>query len=407
MNHYATRMYFEQGGRHLWMAKELKDQGYEPAIFCADKVHNAQDQVVLSKDYQIEESKDIPFIFFKTRPYADNGLARIGNMFDFYRGLRKHYREIGRTIQKPDVILASSVHPLTLIAGLHIGKKLKVPCLCEVRDLWPESIVAYGKLKKNSLLAKVLYAGEKWIYKKADGVIMTFQGGARYIADKGWDREIPLEKVHYINNGVLLQEFDANAEKYQWVDQELTDTPFPIIYTGSIRPVNDIGMLLDTARILKDSGYDQIRFFIYGDGTEREALEQKVLKERLSNVVLKGSVEKKYIPSILKQGWINILHNKSTILNKYGQSQNKYFEYMAAGRYILQTYTAGFSELEKEQCGTLVSSQTPEEIAKAIRQICQMDQEAYQKACEKTRKLAESYDFRLLTKKLITIVEEL
>ena len=45
-------------------------------------------------------------------------------------------------------------------------RNLKIPCICEVRDLWPESIAAYGALKRNSLVAKILYQGEKWICKK-------------------------------------------------------------------------------------------------------------------------------------------------------------------------------------------------------------------------------------------------
>lgn len=49
---------------------------------------------------------------------------------------------------KPDVLIASSVHPLTLLAGLSLKKKYSIPCVCEVRDLWLESIVSYGQTKK-------------------------------------------------------------------------------------------------------------------------------------------------------------------------------------------------------------------------------------------------------------------
>lgn len=407
MNHYATRMYFEQGGRHLWMATELKKQGYEPIIFCADKAHNSKDEIHVSGKYSVKQYHSIPFIFFKTSPYQGNGFSRIRNMFDFYRGLMKNYYEIALKIWKPDIIVASSVHPLTLVAGIRIAKKLNIPCLCEVRDLWPESIVAYGKLKKNSLIAKLLYAGEKWIYKKADGVIMTVPGGQQYILDKKWENQIPLKKIHYINNGVILREFDRNMAENVWQDDDLIDSRyFRVIYTGSIRPVNDLGILLDSAKMLQELGYDNIRFLIYGDGTEREALETRLITEGIHNVIFKGSVEKKYIPSILKRGNINILHNRSTELNKYGQSQNKYFEYMAAGRYIVQTCPVGFSELEQEGCGSVVSEQTPWEIAKAITDVYDMDLESYEKACKKTRELAEYYDFHILTKKLISLVEE-
>ena len=49
---------------------------------------------------------------------------------------------------KPDIIIASSVHPLTMVAGIKIARKLKIPCICEIRDLWPEAIFSFGKLKE-------------------------------------------------------------------------------------------------------------------------------------------------------------------------------------------------------------------------------------------------------------------
>lgn len=405
INHYATRMFFEQGGRHLWMATELKKQGYEPIILCADRVHNGKEIVPVKEGYTVKQYHGIPFLFFKTRPYDGNGGSRVANMWDFYHGLMKHYYQISRKIWKPDVILASSVHPLTILAGIRMAKKMRIPCISEVRDLWPESLVAYGSLKKNSPVAKALYAGEKWLYKKSDAVIITFEGGHAYIQDKGWEKEIPLSKVHYINNGVDVHEFERHMVDYVWPDSQLTDGNYHVTYTGSLRRVNDVGILLDAAKIIEERGISDIEFLIYGEGNEREALEARVKDEQISNVYIKGPVEKKYIPYILRQSHINILQNASTILDKYGQSQNKYFEYMAAGRFIIQTYKTGYNVLERENCGILVENQTPEEIANAIIMVYNMPMEDYQRACEKTRALADEFDFAVLTGKLIEIIE--
>ena len=38
-NHYATNMYFDNGGRHYWFAKYLKQADYNPVIFCANTLH--------------------------------------------------------------------------------------------------------------------------------------------------------------------------------------------------------------------------------------------------------------------------------------------------------------------------------------------------------------------------------
>lgn len=405
INHYATRMFFEHGGRHLWMAIELKKQGYEPVIICADRVHGGDEIVPVKRGYAIRHYHQIPFLFFKTCPYGKNGVARIVNMWDFYHGLMKYYRDIVQRIWKPDVILASSVHPLTMVAGIRIGKRLGVPCISEVRDLWPESLVAYGIIKKNNPLTGILCKGEKWIYKKSAAVIMTVEGGRQYIRDKGWEKEIPLKKIYYINNGVVLHEFEQNVAEYNWDDPKLNDGSYKVSYAGSIRKVNNIGLLLDAAKLIKLQGISDIQLLIYGDGDEQKALEERIWREQIDNVVFPGRVDKKYIPHILRQSDINLLHEQTTDINRYGKSQNKFFEYLAAGRYIIQTCKTNYNLLEKENCGLVLEEQTPEAIAKAILKVYNMSIGEYQDACERTRLLAKGFDYSLLTAKLIKVIE--
>jgi glycosyltransferase involved in cell wall biosynthesis len=408
LNHYASNMYYNEAGRHFWLAEHLIKKGYHPTIFCASTRHNT-DQNVETGDqkFLINTKENIPFVFIKTPSYNGNGYLRIKNMFAFYRNLFSVSKKYIKLEGKPDLILASSVHPLTLVAGIKIAKKLDVPCICEVRDLWPESLVAYGAIKRESLIAKLLYRGEKWIYKKADAVVMTWAGGAQYIRDQQWDQEIDLSKVVHISNGVVLETFDQNVNSHVWDDPDLDDSNYQnVIYAGSIRKVNDLGMLLDAAKIIERTGNSKIRFLIYGDGDEREALISRCHREGISNVMFKGRVEKKYVPSILKRASINLLHNQSTSLDQYGQSQNKFFEYLAAGRCIVQTYTTRFSICEEYSCGVSASVQNAEEIARAIISIS-TDEARQREMGRRAREAAAQFDFGLLTDRLIDLIERL
>ena len=405
MNHYATNMYFNKGGRHYWFAENLIKKGYEPTIFCSNIRHNTFDVIdVGSRLYSTEVEENIPFVFIKTPEYKGNGKARIINMMTFYKNLFPVAKEYSMKYGKPDVILASSVHPLTLVAGIKIAKKFNIPCICEVRDLWPESIVAYGSLNRNSLIAKLLYQGEKWIYKKANSIIMTWEGGSQYIKDQGWDNQIDLNKVKHISNGVIIDSFDMNSKENQIEDTDLNDKGYKnLVYAGSIRKVNNLGLLLNAAKKIQQTD-QQIRFLIYGSGDEKEMLKDKCLEEGINNVIFKGRVEKKMIPSILKRSYATILHNSSTSLDKYGQSQNKFFEYLAAGRCVIQTYTTGYSILEKYDCGVSATKQNPEEVAKIILAVCSDDKKAEQMG-RNARQAAYEFDFKKLTNKLIEIIE--
>ncbi|WP_404292794.1 glycosyltransferase family 4 protein [Cytobacillus kochii] len=407
MNHYANNHFYNKGGRHYWLAENLIKRGYKPTVFCANTRHNSDEIIELeSSKYAIKESDGIPFVFVKTSPYKKNGIHRVNNMISFYRNLFPVVKEYIKTYGKPDVILASSVHPLTLVAGIKIAKSLNIPCICEVRDLWPESIVAYGALKRNSLIAKMLYQGEKWIYIKADSIIMTWEGGIEYITDQGWENQIELEKVNHISNGVVIDTFDKNSKFYKITDSDLDCHDYKnVVYAGSIRKVNNIGMLIDTAKIIQNEGRKDIRFLIFGSGDESEALKKRCEEENIHNVIFKGRVEKKYVPSILKKSYINILHNSSTSLDKYGQSQNKFFEYLAAGKCIVQTYTTGYSICSKFNCGISAPVQSAEEIAKVIIEACSDDEKNILMG-KNAREAAYQFDFNRLTEKLINIIED-
>jgi glycosyltransferase involved in cell wall biosynthesis len=409
MNHYATNMYFNEGGRHYWFAENLIKQGYETTIFCANVRHNTDDVIdIKDRVYTTGTKEGIPFVFIKTPEYKGNGKSRVNNMISFYRNLFPVAKEYSNKYGKPDVILASSVHPLTLVAGIKIAKKFSVPCICEVRDLWPESIVAYGSLKRKSIIAKVLYQGEHWIYKKADALIFTKEGDTDYIKEKKWDTvqggDINLDKAHYINNGVDVEAFNKSINEKVIEDEDLESGKFNVVYVGAIRPVNNVGNILDTAKLLKDD--KEIQFLIYGDGNQKEMLEKRVAEEGLDNVKMKGFVNKQFIPYILSKSSLNILNYSHTQYNwARGNSSNKLFEYMASGKPIISTVKMGYSIIEKYKCGIELENSTPEELVQAISDIKNMPEHQYKLLGSNAKSGANDFDFKVLTKKMRNVID--
>lgn len=409
-NHYATNMFFNKGGRHYWFAKNLSMNGYEPTIFCANMRHNTDDVIeVDNKKYTAEILDGIPFVFVKTSQSKGNGMDRVKNMSQFYLNLFPAAKEYAKVHGKPDVILASSVHPLTMVAGIKIAKKFDVPCICEVRDLWPEAIFAFNKAKEKGILGRVLTIGEHWIYKNADALIFTKEGDTDYIKEKKWDTvqggDIDLKKAHYINNGVDIDAFIKSSNANTLNDSDLDANKFNVVYVGAIRPVNNVGKILDTAYRLKD--HKDIQFLIYGDGNQREMLEKRVITEGLSNVKIKGFVNKQFIPYILSKSSVNILNYSQTQYNwARGNSSNKLFEYMASGKPIISTIKMGYSIIDKYKCGFELENASDEDLANSIIDIKRMPQDAYKELGENAKAGAADFDFKVLTKKLIQVIEE-
>lgn len=402
-NHYAHGTYFNKGGRHYWFAKNLLKKGYEPTIFCASTRHNSDMSVdIPGGTYRLKSVEKIPYVFVKTTKYK-NGIERIKNMWNFYKNLYPSTAEYGKEYGKPDVILASSVHPLTLLAGIKIAKKYNVPCICEIRDLWPETIVQYGTLKKNSLVAKLLYKGEKWLYNKADKLIFTIPGGKDYVEEIG----LSSSKVRYINNGVDLEEYNKNKEEFIYSDEHL-DNPstFKILYTGSMGVANELTYLVQAADKVQEKGIDNIQFILFGHGSQREKLKEYVQNKGLTNIVFKEKVEKKFIPNILSRSDLNVFTGKHIPLYKYGLSLNKLFDYIASGKPTLSNMESGYDILVKHDCGKSVKGGSVEALVDGILEFYNMDQKEYDQYCENSLVAIQNYDFKILTDKLEAIIIE-
>ena len=408
-NHYATTPLTGPLLRHYYFAEYLKERNIETTVFAANELHQTGGCVdTHGKPYLRTEEEGVPFVFVKTSKYEGNGISRVKNMVSFFLGLLKISKGYAKQYGKPDVIMGSSAHPLTSIAGILVARRFRVPAIVEVRDLWPEAIFSFGKVKMNSLVGRLLSAGEKWMYVHADAIVFTKEGDVDHIKEMGWDKDhggkIDLAKCHYINNGVNLKDYYASIEKDILKDPDLEDDSFKVVYTGTVRPVNNVGNLLDTAKLLKDK--KDIKFLIFGGGSELEKLEKRVQDEHIDNVIFKGFVEKKYIPYILSRSSVNVLNYSQANYNwSRGNSSNKLFEYMASGKPIISTVKMGYCILDKYQCGLSLDECTAKALAEQILKIHDMPEEAYAQMAENAKNGAKNFDFPVLTEKLYQVIK--
>lgn len=408
-HHYATPPTMNGFTRPYNFGVYLNENGYKIKVFAASYLHFADTNLINSNDLYITNNEtECPFIFVNTPSSSGNGMGRILNMISYYKNLFKVTKEFFRKGEQPDLIIASSPHPLTLIAGIKIAKRLAVPCISEIRDFWPEVFFMGGKLKENSIIGKILIKGEHWIYKKSDALIFLKEGDYTYITDKKWDisqgGDIDLEKCHYINNGVDIEDFNRRISNEVFEDDDLTNGKFNVVYAGAIRPVNNVGNILDAAKLLKDK--EEIQFLIYGEGNQLDSLKKRIINEQITNVKLKGYVNKKCIPFILSKSSINILNYSQSKYNwARGNSSNKLFEYMASGKPIISTVKMGYSPLDKYDCGVSLEEDSPKALAEAVLKIFNMCEEEYNQIGNNAKQGAKDFDYKELAKKLISVME--
>ena len=406
INQYNMPPEYGHLNRHFNFGKYLKRMGHEPTVFVGSFLHNTKIQMV--EDNSIirkYENTNYPYYFIKTCDYSSSKLKRIFAMYEFYKNLLKAVR----SFDKPDAILGSSAHPLAALASIKLAKKFGCQSIVEVRDLWPESFVAYGIINRKNPLLRLLYAGEKWIYKNADKLLFTMEGGKDYIIEQGWSSDqggpIEINKIHHINNGVDLEVFNNNKEHYRFKDEDLdNDDTFKVVYTGSIRLVNNIKSIIDAALEIKKLDVINVKFIIYGDGSDKAPLERYCIDNEIDNVVFKGFIDKKYIPYILSKSDLNIIHFQQNKLKRYGASLNKMFEYFASGKPTLSDCEFGYDLIERYKCGVVIDSASPKEMAKEILAVHEMAQFEYKALCDNALIASKEFDFENLTSKLIDLI---
>jgi len=400
IDHYSVPVRYYPLARNTNFAKNLIKMGHEVVIFAASTVHNSEINLIEGNEQYKEIIDDgVKYVLVKCHQYTGNGIKRILNMQEFAKKLGY----VCEKYEKPDAIISTSMTLHACKKGLQIGRKYGCKTIAQITDLWPESLIAYGLATKIHPLVLWYRRIEKWIYKHADRIVFSMEGAYDYIIEQGWENEIPKEKVHYINNGVDLEQFDYNRNNYQIEDADLRNPDiFKVIYTGSIREVNNIGKLVDIAKMTKNR---KIKYLIWGDGNQRNELEQRIKNEGIDNIAFKGKVDKKYIPYITSCADLNIAHNTASPLFRFGISFNKIFDYMAAGKPILCDFPCKYNPVIMHSAGIAVESGKVSDIVETIERMESLREK--ESLAENALKAAKYYDFINLAKHLMKVIESI
>lgn len=229
------------------------------------------------------------------------------------------------------------------------------------------------------------------------------EGGADYIKDRHWDKVIDLNKVHYINNGVDLDDFKYNLEHYQLDDDDLKNEAIKkVIYIGSIRLANNLKQLMEAAALLKE--YKNVKFLLYGDGKDRLELEKYCQEHAISNVIFKDKwIQPQFVPFVLSCSSVNILNYMPGGFGHYGGSQSKMFQYMASGKPICCNLKMMYCPITKYNLGIAQEFQTSQAYADAILSLLELDQRIYNEMCDRNKNTAQLFDYKKLTDQLMQL----
>ncbi len=165
----------------------------------------------------------------------------------------------------------------------YLAKKIKrydgTPSVLNFQDFHPQELTDVGVLK-NPVMIKILEHIEREAYRHADHITVLSCGGIEYVRQRGADSE----KVTHVFNSVSLSELNSLVQRRDLKEREGIKDKFLISYAGILSPYQGIDNILDAAKTLQE--HDDILFYIAGDGSEKQHLEERVRQENISNARL-------------------------------------------------------------------------------------------------------------------------
>jgi len=194
--------------------------------------------------------------------------------------------------EKGDVIMATSPQFFTALAGFVLSLLKRRPWVFEVRDLWPESIVAVEALKRGAII-RMLERLELFLYKRADCIVALTDAFRERIAARGVDAQ----KIDVVKNGVDAQVFFPAPKDKELERRFGLENKFVVGYLGTHGMAHKLDFILRCAAKLPPE--DNTHFLFAGDGAERERL--LALKEELGlkNVTMLDAVPRAQAPLYL------------------------------------------------------------------------------------------------------------
>ena len=267
---------------------------------------------------------------------------------------------------KADLVFTVEVSPMTqALIGTWYKKRYHVPAYLYVQDLWPENVVTVTGIQSKAVIGPINRMVNK-IYRETDEIFTTSPSFVKAIVNR--KTKVDRKKVHYWPQ--YAEEFYRPMPR-QNIDGIPDDGSFKIAFTGNIGTAQGLGILPETARLLKT---ENVKFIIVGDGRFLPELERQIEKRRVrEKFILLPRVPASRIPEILSAcnaGFISFAQTPLWEMTIPAKLQS----YMACGKAIIASASGETKRIIQEaECGVCCEIGNAQALADGIRELIRAD----------------------------------
>ena len=395
---YASPPKYGVAARLFYLAKEMVKEGHSVTLMTSDSNHLAKYPSIEEKSYW-ENIDDVDVIWFKNRKYQKTAsVSRILSWFSFEFSLFSFPKA---KLNKPDIIIVSSLSLFSAIYGYYLQRFFKVPLVFEVRDIWPLTLTAEGGFSKWHPLTIFMGLVEKFAYKRSDLIVGTMPRLDLHVRNVlGYSRECFCSPLGFDSQVMASRSTSIYSDLKLYFPSNKTI----IGYAGSMGISNNLGAFIDVIDELQHES--SLHFVLVGAGDLRDKYEARL--SGYSNVTFIPRVSPEMVPAFLNECDVLYLSTHDSEVWDYGQSMNKVVEYMYAAKPIIASYSGYPSMIDESDSGVFVPANDKVMLKAELLKVSKMDASELEAIGKKGRNwILKHRDYSVLAKEYLDCLEKL
>lgn len=299
-------------------------------------------------------------------------------------------------LARPDYLLVESPPLFLGLAGLWLARLKRTRLIFNVSDLWPESIVQLGMLRRNSFAHKLASKLEGFCYRHA----WLVAGQSQTILSAITER-FPDCKVFHLSNGVDTESFRSDRRNQNSRLLMGRNGSCIALYAGLHGLAQGLDQVLDAAETLREQA--GVKFVLIGDGPEKRRLVQQAQQRHIDNLSFLELCPADEIPALLASADVALITLRTYIP---GAVPSKLYEAMASGLPVVLVADGEAAEIVKEHdAGIIVSPGDAEALACAVQSLV-ADPQLRRRLGDNGRRTAEQhFDRTTISQRFIDYLE--
>ena len=236
---------------------------------------------------------------------------------------------------KPDVVYMNTWSIIAQNLNSFVLKAIKVPIVCAVQDIYPESLIDKALLNPQSRLARLMNHLDTAHLNRCSHIITLSPGMADLLRET---RKLSSDRVMVIPNWIDADNFPyypSTSGNFRR-QHHISDNVFVAMFAGSLTLSPGVGLYVEVAEMLKEN--ENILILLVGDGSLRSKLEKEISERGLTNIRVIFPLLPSDVPIVQAAADVLLLSLKGSM--SHSAAPSKQVSYLFSGRPIVASLPA-------------------------------------------------------------------